>query len=607
MHAVVLATTGPGAHQPGSDPAPTATPRRGPGEVWLVGAGPGDPGLLTVRGRELLASADVVVTDRLAAAVLLDAVRPDARVIQVGKSPTRSRSQDEVNQILVEQARAGALVVRLKGGDPFLLGRGGEEAEACAAAGIPCTVVPGVTSAIAAPAYAGIPVTHRGVAQDLAIVSGHLPPDHPESTVDWGALAASRATIVVLMGVARLIDIVDALLRGGRPHHTPAAVVERGTTPAQRVLRSTLDAIAVDAVAFRLRSPAVLVVGPVAARCDAPVDRPAAGTPATPGTPTTPATSAAGAPTPVTTAPGRTSPGAPGRGATRAGATAPGAPLPGVAGRGVTGPGVAGLAGGVPDRVSSGARAPTGRGDAPLAGVRVLVPRTRARQGLLARRLRELGADAVETVVSSLVPATDGSPLRAALPGADGLVLADAEEVAATVALLRAAGTDVRALAGLTLVAASDSAAGALDRLGLVCVRSSAEVQVAGRVMTEVPVPGLRVVICGEAPPPAGIRTLRRVRLLADVTTEADPRIAEELRHGDIDAVALASSTAARCLAELYGPLPANVLVAAMGRRTVQACEAMGLRVDAVPPEPGIYPLAAVVADLVAARPAPRG
>ncbi|WP_235498365.1 MULTISPECIES: uroporphyrinogen-III C-methyltransferase [unclassified Frankia] len=539
--------TGPGAHQPGSALAPGSAPaleptttgrpsvgRGGAGEVWLVGAGPGDPGLLTVRGRELLATADVVVTDRLAAAVLLDAVRSDARIIHVGKSPTRSRSQDEVNQILVDEARTGATVVRLKGGDPFLLGRGGEEAEACAAAGIRCTVVPGVTSAIAAPAYAGIPVTHRGVAQDLTIVSGHVPPGHPDSTVDWAALAASRATVVVLMGVARLIDIADALLRGGRPPETPAAVIERGTTPAQRVLRTTLEAIAVDAVAFRLRSPAVLVVGPVAARRDAAV---------------------------------------------------------------------------LPDQAATGAAADTD-GDrtaaaGPLAGIRVLVPRTRARDSLLARRLRELGAEAVETVVSRLVPATDGAALREALPGADGLVLADADEVAATVTLLRAAGTDVRALAGLTLVAASDSAAAALDALGLVSVRSSAEVQVANRVVTEVPVPGLRVVICGSAPPPAGIRTLRRVRLLTDVAAKPDPRIAEELRHGDLDAVALASSTAARCLSELYGPLPDTVRVAAMGRRTVEACEAAGLRVDAVPAEPGIYPLAAVVGELVTGRPTP--
>ncbi|EFC85573.1 uroporphyrin-III C-methyltransferase [Parafrankia sp. EUN1f] len=502
-----------------------------------MGAGPGDPGLLTVRGRELLAAADVVVADRLAAAVLLDVVRPDARIIHVGKSPTRSRSQDEVNQILVAEARTGAMVVRLKGGDPFLLGRGGEEAEACAAAGIRATVVPGVTSAIAAPAYAGIPVTHRGVAQDLTIVSGHVPPGHPDSTVDWAALASSRATVVVLMGVARLIDIADALLRGGRPPETPAAVIERGTTPAQRVLRTTLESIAVDAVAFRLRSPAVLVVGPVAARRDAAV---------------------------------------------------------------------------LPDQAAVGSAADTG-GDrstvtgptGPLAGVRVLVPRTRARHSLLARRLRELGAEAVETVVSRLVPATDGAALREALPGADGLVLADADEVAATVTLLRAAGADVRALAGLTLIAASDSAAAALDALGLVSVRSSAEVQVANRVVTEVPVPGLRVVICGSAPPPAGIRTLRRVRLLTDVAAEPDPRIAEELRHGDLDAVALASSTAARCLFELYGPLPDTVRVAAMGRRTVEACEAVGLRVDAVPAEPGIYPLAAVVGELVTGRPTP--
>ena len=237
------------------------------GHVWLVGAGPGDPGLVTVRGRELLSEADVVVTDRLAAGVLGEWARPDAEIVHVGKSPgSRSRTQDEVNELLVERALAGRSVVRLKGGDPFLLGRGGEEAEACAAAGVGCTVVPGVPSAIAVPAYAGIPVTHRDLAQDVVIVSGHLPPGHPDSTVDWLALGASAATVVILMGVARLLGVAEALLAGGRPGNTPAAVIERGSTPAQRVLRTTLDALAVDAIAAGVRSPAVVVVGEVAAR-----------------------------------------------------------------------------------------------------------------------------------------------------------------------------------------------------------------------------------------------------------------------------------------------------------------------------------------------------
>ncbi|MCL9757874.1 uroporphyrinogen-III C-methyltransferase [Frankia sp. AiPa1] len=480
------------------------TDGRATGEVWLVGAGPGDPGLLTVRGRDLLAKADVVVVDRLAVP-LLDAVPllTGAETVHVGKSATApSWPQERINALLVERAQAGARVVRLKGGDPYVLGRGGEEAEACAAAGVRATVVPGVTSALAVPALAGIPVTHRDVAQEIAIVSGHLAPGHPGSTVDWPGLAASRATLVILMGVARLMAIADALLAGGRPHATPVAVIERGGTPAQRVLRTTLDALAVDAIAAGVRSPAVIVVGKVAARTDAP-------------------------------------------------------------------------AGAVDDVVAR-----------PLTGVRVLVARTRPRPGLLARRLRALGADAVETVVARPAPA-DGTPLLAALDGAHALLLSDPDEVAALVSLLRSAGADVRALAGLTLAAAGPQAAEALDALGLASVPRS-----------ELAAGPATVIVAGAAEWPAPVR---RVALLCDVTAEPDPRIAEELRHGDFDVAAFASSTAARGTAELYGPLPPDLLVAAMGRRSAEACEAAGMRVDIVPDEPGVHPLAAAIADFVTA------
>ncbi len=376
--------------------------------------------MLTIRGRDLLGRADVVVTDRLVSAEVLAFVRPDAEIIYGGKSAgALTRTQEDLNALLVDRALAGHLVVRLKGGDPFVLGRGGEEAEACRLAGVRCTVVPGVTSAFAGPAYAGIPVTHRGVAQDVAVVSGHLPPGHPESGVDWAALGASRMTVVVLMGVARLADIAAALIEGGRLPDTPVAVIERATTPAQRVVRGTLDMIAVDAIAVGVRSPAVVVIGAVAARCDAPPR--------------------------ITPSPG-------------------------------------------------GDECPPSGAGYPLAGVRVLVPRTRSRPGLLAARLRALGADAVETVVSRPGP------------------VADVE---------------------------------------------------------------------------------------ADVEAEPDPRIAEELRHGDLHAVAFASSTAARATAALYGPLPPGILVVAMGVSTVTACQRAGLRVDAVATEPGIYPLAAAVVTAV--------
>ncbi|WP_322753687.1 uroporphyrinogen-III C-methyltransferase [Frankia sp. Cas3] len=412
---------GPGGERAASGPGRDG-PARVPGEVWLVGAGPGDPGLLTIRGRELLGRADVVVTDRLVSAEVLAFVRPDAEIIYSGKSAgALTRTQEDLNALLVDRALAGHLVVRLKGGDPFVLGRGGEEAEACRLAGVACTVVPGVTSAFAGPAYAGIPVTHRGVAQDVAVVSGHLPPGHPDSGVDWAALGASRMTLVVLMGVARLADIAAALIDGGRLPDTPVAVIERATTPAQRVVRGTLDMIAVDAIALGVRSPAVVVIGAVAARCDAPAR--------------------------ITPPPG-------------------------------------------------GDECPPSGAGYPLAGVRVLVPRTRSRPGLLAARLRALGADAVETVVSRPGPVAD--------------VEADVEAEA-----------------------------------------------------------------------------------------EPDPRIAEELYHGDLHAVAFASSTAARATAALYGPLPPGILVVAMGVRTVTACQRAGLRVDAVATEPGIYPLAAAVVTAV--------
>lgn len=547
--------TGPG------DGSPAAGPAAGPavvGGVWLVGAGPGDPGLLTVRGRDLLAAADVVVTDRLAAASILEAVRPGAEVIGVGKSPTtRSRTQEEINEILVDRAGAGARVVRLKGGDPFVLGRGGEEAEACAAAGIPCVVVPGVTSALAAPAYAGIPVTHRGVAQDVAIVSGHLPPGHPESTVDWAALAASRSTIVILMGVARLMAIADALLAGGRPGATPVAVVERGATPAQRVLRTTLDALAIDAIAMGIRSPAVIVVGEVAAREDAPV--PPIGVDVDLDHHLDHHQDHALDP--------------------EAGGSA-GAGIPGAAR-------AAGAAGSVASAGLVASAGSAGWGSRPLTGIRILVPRTRSRPGLLAGRLRRLGAEAVETIVSRPAAAGDGTGLVAALPGADRLLLADADEVAAIVTLLRRAGADVRALAGLALGAAGDEAAAALEALGLAVDRD------------DPPAAGPGVVIVGAAAPPSEAREVRRVNLLADLVAPPDPRIAEELRHGDFDIAAFASSTAARSTAELYRTLPPDLLVAAMGRRTVLACEEAGMRVDIVPTEPGVHPLASAIAEFV--------
>ncbi len=232
--------------------------------VALVGSGPGDPELITVKGRRLLAQADVVVADRLVPGMLLGDLRPDVEFVDAAKIPYGpSAAQEEINRILVDRARAGKFVVRLKGGDPYVFGRGGEEALACAEAGVPVTVVPGVTSSIAAPALAGIPVTHRGVAHEFTVVSGHVPPESPASLVDWPALAKMRGTLVVLMGLKNLPHIARILLRHGRAADTPAALVQEGSTDHQRVLRSTLGSVADAAAAAGIRPPAVVVVGEV--------------------------------------------------------------------------------------------------------------------------------------------------------------------------------------------------------------------------------------------------------------------------------------------------------------------------------------------------------
>ncbi|WDP97272.1 uroporphyrinogen-III C-methyltransferase [Micromonospora chalcea] len=240
------------------------TPVNTGGRVALVGSGPGDPELITVKGWRLLTEAEVVVADRLVPGLLLDEMRPDVELVDASKIPYGpSRAQEEINRILVDRARAGKVVVRLKGGDPYVFGRGGEELLACAEAGVPVTVVPGVTSAIAVPEVAGVPVTHRGVAHEFTVVSGHLAPDAPASLVRWDALAGLRGTLVILMGLKNLAAISATLIAHGKPADTPAAVIQEGTTSAQRTLRSTLGAVAADVEAAALRPPAIVVVGDV--------------------------------------------------------------------------------------------------------------------------------------------------------------------------------------------------------------------------------------------------------------------------------------------------------------------------------------------------------
>jgi uroporphyrin-III C-methyltransferase len=228
--------------------------------VYIVGAGPGDPDLITVKGLACLRRADVVLFDRLAPPELLAEARPGAELIDVGKQPRRRRrSQDEINTLLVEKAQAGLMVVRLKGGDPFVFGRGGEECQALAEAGVPFEVVPGVSSAIAVPAYAGIPVTQRGVSGAFTVLTGHTAED---GEFDWAAVPAA-GTLVLLMGVQHLAEITRRLIEHGRSPDTPAAVIEQGTTPNQRVVVGTLADIAERAA--RIEPPATTVVGGVVA------------------------------------------------------------------------------------------------------------------------------------------------------------------------------------------------------------------------------------------------------------------------------------------------------------------------------------------------------
>ena len=236
--------------------------------VYLVGAGPGDPGLLTRRGAELIARADVLVYDRLVDPALFELAPPGVELIDVGKRPggrggegtTGADRQDEINELLVDRGRAGGVVVRLKGGDPFLFGRGGEEAEALGRAGVPYEVVPGLASAFAVPAVAGVPVTYRGVATSVTVVTGRVGGQPASTEPDWRLLARTGGTLVVMMGVATRGEIAAELMAGGRAPSTPVTAIESGTTPAERVVRTTLEELG----ATSLRTPAVLVIGDVA-------------------------------------------------------------------------------------------------------------------------------------------------------------------------------------------------------------------------------------------------------------------------------------------------------------------------------------------------------
>jgi uroporphyrin-III C-methyltransferase len=233
--------------------------------VTLVGGGPGDPGLLTVAGRDAIANADVIVTDRLAPVSVLGELAPHALVVDASKIPGgRRMEQSEINSHLISHALAGRSVVRLKGGDGFVFGRGGEEVDECVKAGVTVDVIPGVSSAIAAPASAMIPATHRGLTQGFTVISGHVPPDHRESAVNYAALARTNTTIILMMAVANLDAIARALMDGGMSVDTPAAVIADGSLSSQREVRGTLGSIAAAARRADIGPPATTVIGAVA-------------------------------------------------------------------------------------------------------------------------------------------------------------------------------------------------------------------------------------------------------------------------------------------------------------------------------------------------------
>jgi uroporphyrin-III C-methyltransferase/precorrin-2 dehydrogenase/sirohydrochlorin ferrochelatase len=237
-----------------------------PPGVILVGGGPGDPGLISVAGRRALMAADVVVADRLAPRELLGELSESVELVDVAKLPRgRSAQQEEINRVIVERALEGKLVVRFKGGDSFVFGRGYEEVIACRAAGVPVTVIPGLSSPLAVPAIAGIPVTHRGVTHSFAVISGHVPPGHPDSLVQWHAVAQLQGTLILMMAVANAPAIAEVLLAAGRAAHTPVAIVCDGSMPTQRTVLTTLGGLGDDLLVHDVRAPAVIVIGEVVA------------------------------------------------------------------------------------------------------------------------------------------------------------------------------------------------------------------------------------------------------------------------------------------------------------------------------------------------------
>jgi len=474
------------------------------GFVSLVGAGPGDPGLITLRGIEALGRAQVVVYDYLASPELLRHAPPNAELIYVGKKAGQhTLPQAEINALLVRLAAAGQRVVRLKGGDPFVFGRGGEEAEALAAAGVPFEVVPGVTSAVAVPAYAGIPVTQRGLASSVAVVTGHEDPEKAESAINWDALVGVD-TLVFLMGVGNLPAIARELQARGRAASTPAAVIQWGTLGSQRTVTGTLGTIAARVQEAGLTAPAVTVVGQVVA---------------------------------------------------------------------------------LRERLRWFDRRP-------LAGLRVLVTRTREQAGRLAEALRAEGAEPVECAVIETAPPLDWGPLDVAireLRAYQWLVFTSANGVEAFFERLAAAGGDARALAPCQVAAIGPATAAALVRHGVHADRVPPEYVAEAVAEALGPVAGQRVLLArADIARPVLAQRLREAGAQVDdvvaYRTVAPAGLAERLPEllATVEIVTFTSSSTVRHLLEALSPQARRALerkaIACIGPITAKTARESGLR-----------------------------
>ncbi|MCC7077998.1 MAG: uroporphyrinogen-III C-methyltransferase [Acidimicrobiia bacterium] len=504
------------------------------GRVILIGAGPGAPGLLTVAAMDALRAVDVVLYDRLAGSAFRRYVRPTARLVDVGKQPGRSQDvQDEICARLVSEAKAGRVVARVKGGNPFVFGRGWEEVKVCADNGIPVHVVPGVTSAIAAPTAAGIPLTHRGLTPMFTVVSGHEDPGQDRLPVDWELLGRLGGAIVVLMGVGTVGDYAARLVAGGRRPDTPVVAIENATTPEQAVHRSTLARASADFGHVGLGSPAVVVIGEQAALAES-------------------------------LGPAATS---------------------------ILAPEIA-HEGGMTRR---------------LGGWRIAIPRSIARESALAPLLRAEGAVAVEVPVLEFVSPVDPDPLRAAISALRAgrvheVVVTSAVAADMFVSALFRAGSDVRALAGVSVVAAGPHVATVLRRHGL-----SADL---GDIPPLGVAPHLRLVLAlededsgGEQPagpeaysPDVEVVPVGRARLHRG----PPPRLDEP---ATLDAVVFMSSRTVAAWADLALPRPP--VVACIGPRTRAAADRFGMAPQVVPASPTLPGVVEALAAFASGRVGP--